>query len=55
MSIQRGGAASLLSIKMSDGIVFNVSTYNDTIQDLKEGDKIVAKVINRLAQSESKK
>ena len=55
VSIQRGATDSLLSIKMSDGIVFNVSSSNDKLEDIKEGDNIIVKVINGWAQSISKK
>jgi hypothetical protein len=55
VSIQRGATDSLLSIKMSDGTVFNVSSSNDKIREIKEGDDIIAKVINGWAQSVTKK
>ena len=55
VSIQRGATDSLLSIKMSDGTVFNISSSNDKIEGIKEGDNIIAKVINGWAQSVSKK
>lgn len=55
LSIQKGATDSLLSIKMSDGTVFNISSSNDKIQDIKEGDEIIAKVIKGWAQSVSKK
>lgn len=55
ISIERGPTDSLLSIKMSDGTVFNVASSNDKITGIKVGDHVVAKVFQGWAQSVTKK
>lgn len=55
ISIQEGPTDSLLSIKMSDGTVFNVAASNDKITGIKVGDHVIAKVFQGWAQSVTKK
>ncbi len=55
VSIQEGETDSMLSIKMSDGTIFNVAASNDKIQGVNVGDQVIAKVHKGWAQSVSKK
>jgi len=55
ISIQEGPTDSLLSVKMSDGTVFNVAASNDKIVGIKVGDYVIAKVFQGWAQSVTKK
>lgn len=55
VSIQGGETDSLLSIKMSDGTIFNVAASNDKIEGINVGDHVIAKVLAGWAESVSKK
>ena len=55
VSIEEGPEDSLLSIKLSNDKVFNVSAANDKIQDIKPGDYITVKILKGWAQSVTKK
>lgn len=55
ISIEEGPTDSLLSVKMSDGTVFNVAASNDKITGIKVGDHVIAKVFQGWAQSVTKK
>jgi len=55
VSIERGATDSMLSIKMSDGTVFNVAVYNDKIEGINVGDQVIAKVYQGWAESVTKK
>lgn len=55
VSMEKGPTDSLLSVRMSDGTVFNVATSNDKIKDIKVGDHVIAKVFQGWAQSVTKK
>lgn len=55
ISIQEGPTDSLLSVKMSDGTVFNVAASNDKITGIKVGDHVIAKVFQGWAQSVTRK
>lgn len=54
-AITRGSEASLLSIKLSNDKVFNVSASNDKISGIKVGDYITVKILRGWAQSVTKK
>lgn len=53
--IQEGTYDSLISVKMSDNTVFNISTPNDLLKGIKVGDHVIVKVFRGWAQSISKK
>ncbi|MEZ4546761.1 MAG: hypothetical protein R3B51_03150 [Thermodesulfobacteriota bacterium] len=55
VSMEKGPTDSLLSVRMSDGTVFNVATSNDKIKGIKVGDHVIAKVFQGWAQSVTKK
>jgi molybdopterin-binding protein len=55
VSIERGATDSMLSIKMSDGTVFNVAVYNNKIEGISVGDQVIAKVYQGWAESVTKK
>ena len=55
ISIEEGPTDSLLSVKMSDGTVFNVAASNDKITGIKVGDRVIARVFQGWAQSVTKK
>lgn len=55
VSIESGATDSMLSIKMSDGTVFNVAVYNEKIEGISVGDQVIAKVYQGWAESVTKK
>ena len=55
VSIQEGEYDSLISVMMSDKTVFNVSTPNLLIKDIKVGDHVMVEVFRGWAQSITKK
>ena len=55
VAIEEGAQESLLSIKLSNDKVFNVSALNDKVSGLKTGDYITVKILKGWAQSITKK
>lgn len=55
VSVEEGPQDSLLSIKLSNDKVFNVSASNDKIEGIKPGDYITVKILKGWAQSVTKK
>lgn len=55
VSIQEGEYDSLISVMMSDKTVFNISTPNILLKDIKVGDNVLVKVFRGWAQSIAKK
>ncbi|HVY54827.1 MAG TPA: hypothetical protein VHC46_03630, partial [Thermodesulfobacteriota bacterium] len=55
VSIQEGEYDSLISVMMSDKTVFNISTPNILLKDIKVGDHVMVKVFRGWAQSITKK
>lgn len=55
VSIQEGEYDSLISVRMSDKTVFNISTPNILLKDIKVGDNVIVKVFRGWAQSITKK
>jgi hypothetical protein len=53
--IQGGTYDSLISVKMSDNTIFNISTPNDLLRGIKVGDHVIVKVFRGWAQSITKK
>ena len=53
--IQQGTYDSLISVKMSDNTVFNISTPNILLKGIKVGDQVMVKVSRGWAQSITKK
>ena len=53
--IQEGTYDSLISVRMSDNTVFNISTPNILLKDIKVGDQVMVKVSRGWAQSITKK
>jgi hypothetical protein len=55
VSIQEGAYDSLISVRMSDQTVFNISSPNDLLKGIKVGDHVIVKVFRGWAQSVTKK
>ena len=55
VSMEKGPTDSLLSVKMSDGTVFNIAASNDKIAGIKVGDHVIARVFQGWAQSVTKR
>ncbi|MGH7851405.1 MAG: hypothetical protein ACREOP_13990, partial [Thermodesulfobacteriota bacterium] len=55
VSIQVGTYDSLISIRMSDKTIFNISSPNDLLKGIKVGDHVIVKVFRGWAQSVTKK
>jgi hypothetical protein len=53
--IQEGTYDSLISVRMSDNTIFNISTPNDLLKGIKVGDHVIVKVFRGWAQSVTKK
>ncbi len=53
--IQEGTYDSLISVKMPDNTIFNISTPNDLLKGIKVGDNVLVKVFRGWAQSVTKK
>ncbi|MEW6145618.1 MAG: hypothetical protein AB1598_11430 [Thermodesulfobacteriota bacterium] len=53
--IQEGAYDSLISVRMSDNTIFNISTPNDLLKGIKVGDNVIVKVFRGWAQSVTKK
>lgn len=53
--IQEGTYDSLISVRMSDNTVFNISTPNVLLKGIKVGDHVIVKVFRGWAQSITKK
>jgi hypothetical protein len=53
--IQGGTYDSLISVRMSDKTVFNISSPNDLLKGIKVGDHVIVKVFRGWAQSVTKK
>ena len=53
--IQQGTYDSLISVRMSDNTVFNISTPNILLKGIKVGDQVMVKVSRGWAQSITKK
>ena len=55
VSIQEGTYDSLISVRMSDKTIFNISSPNDLLKGIKVGDHVIVKVFRGWAQSVTKK
>lgn len=55
VSIQGGTYDSLISVRMSDKTIFNISSPNDLLKGIKVGDHVIVKVFRGWAQSVTKK
>jgi hypothetical protein len=55
VSIQGGTYDSLISVRMSDKTIFNISSPNDLLKGVKVGDHVIVKVFRGWAQSVTKK
>jgi hypothetical protein len=55
VSIQEGKYDSLISVRMSDKTIFNISSPNDLLRGIEVGDHVVVKVFRGWAQSVTKK
>ena len=55
VSIQGGTYDSLISVRMSDMTIFNISSPNDLLKGIKVGDHVIVKVFRGWAQSVTKK
>lgn len=55
VSIQEGAYDSLISVRMSDKTIFNISSPNDLLKGIKVGDHVIVKVFRGWAQSVTKK
>jgi len=55
VSIQEGAYDSLISVRMSDKTIFNISSPNDLLRGIKVGDHVIVKVFRGWAQSITKK
>lgn len=55
VSIEWGTYDSLISIRMSDKTIFNISSPNDLLKGIKVGDHVIVKVFRGWAQSVTKK
>jgi hypothetical protein len=53
--IQEGTYDSLISVRMSDKTIFNISSPNDLLKGIKVGDHVIVKVFRGWAQSVTKK
>jgi hypothetical protein len=53
--IQEGTYDSLISVRMSDKTIFNISSPNDLLKGVKVGDHVIVKVFRGWAQSVTKK
>jgi len=54
VSVEKGPQDSLLSIKLSNDKVFNVSVANDKVEGIKPGDYLTVKILKGWAQSVTK-
>ena len=55
VSVEKGPKDSLLSIRLSNDKVFNVSASNDKVAGIKPGDYLTVKILKGWAQSVTKK